>query len=58
MLFQVIEWLKLDDNRRPSIINLYLEEPDGSGHKGGPGSEEVRLNRIKLRHKKFFKLSF
>ncbi|MCK5137659.1 MAG: alkaline phosphatase family protein [Bacteroidales bacterium] len=33
---QVIEWLKLPVQKRPGLITLYFDEPDGTGHEYGP----------------------
>ena len=38
---QVIEWLALDDDRRPSFITLYFSDVDSAGHRYGPDSAEV-----------------
>lgn len=37
----VIAWLQLPEERRPHLITWYLSEPDGSGHRFGPESEQV-----------------
>ncbi|XP_055005232.1 ectonucleotide pyrophosphatase/phosphodiesterase family member 1 isoform X2 [Boleophthalmus pectinirostris] len=37
----VFEWLSLPQGQRPDFFTLYLEEPDASGHRYGPGSKEV-----------------
>ncbi|CAN9507815.1 unnamed protein product [Ophioblennius macclurei] len=37
----VFEWLSLPQEQRPDFYTLYLEEPDGSGHRHGPQSKEV-----------------
>uniref|UniRef100_A0A0M3HIK4 Ectonucleotide pyrophosphatase/phosphodiesterase family member 6 n=1 Tax=Ascaris lumbricoides TaxID=6252 RepID=A0A0M3HIK4_ASCLU len=42
----VIEWLNLPDDERPSLIQVYLEEPDLAGHEGGPDSQMVRTAMI------------
>ncbi|XP_062268077.1 ectonucleotide pyrophosphatase/phosphodiesterase family member 1 isoform X1 [Platichthys flesus] len=39
----LIEWLSLPEGKRPDLYTLYLEEPDASGHRYGPGSKEVTL---------------
>lgn len=41
MKFQLIKWLKLPDNERPSLIQVYFEEPDSAGHMSGPNSQTV-----------------
>lgn len=33
---QVIQWLDLPVRRRPGLITLYFDEPDGTGHDYGP----------------------
>lgn len=40
---QVIEWLDRPSTERPSLITLYFEEPDSTGHKDGPSSSTVTL---------------
>ena len=39
---QVLDWLALPDDRRPSFAGLYLEEVDHAGHDFGPDSPELR----------------
>ncbi|VDM95043.1 unnamed protein product [Thelazia callipaeda] len=41
-----IEWLKLPEGERPSLVQIYFEQPDVAGHSGGPESEEVRTAMI------------
>uniref|UniRef100_A0A915PLN4 Uncharacterized protein n=1 Tax=Setaria digitata TaxID=48799 RepID=A0A915PLN4_9BILA len=38
----VIRWLKLPKDERPTLIQLYFEEPDWAGHDKGPHSQKVR----------------
>lgn len=38
---QVLAWLDLPSEERPSLITLYLSDVDGAGHAHGPGSREV-----------------
>ncbi|CAI5930716.1 unnamed protein product [Closterium sp. NIES-65] len=38
---QVLAWLDLPAPLRPSFLSLYLEEPDESGHLGGPDTPLV-----------------
>ena len=38
---QAISWLSLPKETRPQLIMLYLEEPDGIGHRYGPQSKET-----------------
>ncbi|XP_041831854.1 ectonucleotide pyrophosphatase/phosphodiesterase family member 1 [Melanotaenia boesemani] len=37
----VLEWLSLPQGERPDFYTLYLDEPDTSGHRYGPGSQQV-----------------
>ncbi|XP_036003196.1 ectonucleotide pyrophosphatase/phosphodiesterase family member 1 isoform X1 [Fundulus heteroclitus] len=37
----LFEWLSLPEEERPDFYTLYLEEPDSTGHKYGPQSQEV-----------------
>lgn len=32
----MLSWVDLPEPSRPSFITLYFEEPDASGHRGGP----------------------
>ena len=38
---QVIKWLELPMNKRPALITLYFDEPDGIAHDFGPESAET-----------------
>ncbi|KAM6991730.1 LOW QUALITY PROTEIN: ectonucleotide pyrophosphatase/phosphodiesterase family member 1 [Tautogolabrus adspersus] len=38
---KLLEWLGLPQGERPDFYTLYLEEPDASGHRYGPGSSQV-----------------
>jgi predicted AlkP superfamily pyrophosphatase or phosphodiesterase len=38
---QAIEWLKMPPDKRPGLIFLYFEEPDGTGHQAGPENEKT-----------------
>lgn len=38
---QVIQWLEMPLNKRPGLITLYFEQPDGVGHKFGPEHPET-----------------
>jgi predicted AlkP superfamily pyrophosphatase or phosphodiesterase len=40
-LTQVLDWLALPPNRRPSFITLYFSEVDHAGHDFGPDSPQV-----------------
>ncbi|SHE77785.1 alkaline phosphatase family protein [Dysgonomonas macrotermitis] len=35
-------WLNKTESERPHLITLYMEEPDGTGHRFGPNGEETR----------------
>ena len=37
----VAAWLQRPKNLRPRLIMLYFEEPDGTGHRYGPSSEQT-----------------
>jgi predicted AlkP superfamily pyrophosphatase or phosphodiesterase len=37
----VIYWLNLAEEKRPHLITFYFDEPDGTGHHAGPGSDEI-----------------
>lgn len=37
----VIKWLNLPKEKRPDLIMWYFSEPDGIGHRFGPGAPEV-----------------
>ncbi|KAI1897715.1 hypothetical protein AGOR_G00086130 [Albula goreensis] len=37
----VLEWLDLPEGERPDFYTMYFEEPDSSGHRYGPMSNEV-----------------
>jgi len=39
---QVLEWLDLPVEQRPTFLSLYFESPDAEGHEFGPASSEVR----------------
>jgi predicted AlkP superfamily pyrophosphatase or phosphodiesterase len=38
---QAIDWLRLPDRQRPSLIAIYLEDVDHAGHDFGPDSKEL-----------------
>ncbi|XP_068244378.1 ectonucleotide pyrophosphatase/phosphodiesterase family member 3-like [Palaemon carinicauda] len=40
-VLQVLEWVSLKKESRPSFVSLYLEEPDHASHESGPDSEET-----------------
>jgi predicted AlkP superfamily pyrophosphatase or phosphodiesterase len=39
---QVLDWLALPPEQRPSFVALYLEDADHAGHDFGPGSQQLR----------------
>ena len=39
---QVIEWLKLPEERRPHLVTLYFSDVDAAGHSTGPNSAATR----------------
>lgn len=39
---EALTWLALPEKDRPELITLYMEEPDGSGHKFGPLGEGTK----------------
>lgn len=39
---QVVDWLKLPEQKRPHFITLYFGEVDHAGHKYGPDAPETR----------------
>lgn len=38
---QVIKWLKLPISKRPGMVTLYFDQPDGIGHEYGPVNEST-----------------
>ncbi|MEP6883100.1 MAG: ectonucleotide pyrophosphatase/phosphodiesterase [Dokdonella sp.] len=38
---QILAWLSLEDDKRPSLMTLYLDTIDGVGHRDGPDSDEL-----------------
>jgi len=38
---QVISWLKMPLNKRPGLVFLYFDEPDGIAHRYGPEHQET-----------------
>jgi alkaline phosphatase D len=38
---QVIDWLQLPMHKRPSLVTLYFDEPDHTGHEAGPEHPET-----------------
>ena len=43
---QVLSWLDLPKEKRPSFLTLYMEQPDKSGHSASPKSIKVRFSCI------------
>ena len=39
---QVLDWLRLPDDQRPSFISLYFSDTDHAGHEYGPLSPQLR----------------
>ncbi len=39
---QLLSWLDLPKNQRPTLLMAYFENLDNAGHKAGPDSQEVR----------------
>nr|XP_061806748.1 ectonucleotide pyrophosphatase/phosphodiesterase family member 1 [Nerophis lumbriciformis] len=44
----LFDWLDLREGERPDFYTLYLEEPDASGHRYGPESNEIVEALIKV----------
>ncbi|XP_063780529.1 ectonucleotide pyrophosphatase/phosphodiesterase family member 2 isoform X2 [Pseudophryne corroboree] len=42
----ILQWLHLPDNERPSVYAIYSEQPDQTGHRYGPFSNEL-VNQLK-----------
>jgi len=45
---QILEWLRLPEGRRPSLLTLYFSDVDTVGHNLGPDSEEVREAALRV----------
>lgn len=39
---QVLDWLALSDEQRPSFVTLYFSDVDSAGHRYGPDSPQVK----------------
>ena len=39
---EILGWLDRPEAERPRLLMLYFDEPDGAGHRFGPGSAETR----------------
>jgi len=40
---QLMTWLELPEDERPTFLTLYFNEPDHTGHEDGPDGQEVEL---------------
>ena len=45
---QVLDWLRLPPETRPHLITLYFSEVDGTGHRFGPKSPQVKEKILTL----------
>lgn len=45
---QILEWLRLPEEKRPSFLTLYFSDLDSAGHSGGPDSAEVREAALRV----------
>jgi alkaline phosphatase D len=45
---QVIEWLKLPEDKRPQFVSLYFSSPDYESHAFGPFARETRAKVLEL----------
>jgi len=45
---QLIEWLKLPEEKRPSFLTLYFSDVDTAGHRWGPEAEQTRAAALKV----------
>uniref|UniRef100_A0A0M3IUH6 NUC domain-containing protein n=2 Tax=Ascaris lumbricoides TaxID=6252 RepID=A0A0M3IUH6_ASCLU len=43
---KAIEWLNMPEHERPTLIMLYMEEPDIAGHKAGAESQNVQTANV------------
>lgn len=57
---QVLEWITLPVGKRPVLTTLYFEEPDATGHKDGPNTENVHsdISCRKMEQKQTFSFLF
>ncbi|KAM8846649.1 ectonucleotide pyrophosphatase/phosphodiesterase family member 1 [Synchiropus picturatus] len=37
----ILQWLSLPQEERPDLYTMYLDEPDGTGHRHGPESSQI-----------------
>ena len=47
---QVLAWLQLPEDKRPTFLTLYFSDVDSAGHSGGPDSQEVREAALRVDH--------
>ena len=47
---QVLEWLRLPEAERPSVLTVYYSDLDTAGHDSGPGSAAVRVAAARVDH--------
>ena len=47
---QVLEWLRLPEAERPSVLTVYYSDLDTAGHDAGPDSAEVRNAAVRVDH--------
>jgi predicted AlkP superfamily pyrophosphatase or phosphodiesterase len=47
---QVLEWLRLPEAERPSVLTVYYSDLDTAGHDAGPGSPAVRIAAARVDH--------
>ncbi|XP_019639048.1 PREDICTED: venom phosphodiesterase 2-like [Branchiostoma belcheri] len=45
---QVLQWLELPQNERPSLLITYFDQPDLAGHINGPDSEAVYKEMMRV----------
>lgn len=43
-----LAWLQKPEAERPHLITLYIEEPDGAGHRSGPYGDDTRMTVQRL----------
>jgi alkaline phosphatase D len=47
---QIVDWLKLPEEKRPHFMTLYFSDVDTQGHQFGPQSEEVKQAVLDVDH--------
>jgi predicted AlkP superfamily pyrophosphatase or phosphodiesterase len=45
---QILDWLRLPEDKRPSFLTLYYSDVDTAGHRHGPDSPEVREAALRV----------